>query len=109
MEKGYSIGKNRTNNQCEYFAVLVGLSLLSQKANYNDKIIVYSDSQLVVKQLTRKWKVRDEKLKLIFDWVNDYIIKYTNLNVKHIPRESNKKADFLANKAVRDRICNENK
>ena len=91
MESKY-IGET-TNNVAEYSALLHLLEMAEKhKIKHLD---VFSDSELLVKQLSGEYKVRDERLQ---EFVKRAIahkktIKYT---VTHIPREKNKEADKLS-------------
>jgi len=87
-----------TNNVAEYSALLEGLkSLKNMKA---EKVVVYSDSQLVVRQIKGEYKVRDSKLKPLYKMCLDLLKEFTFVNILHIEREKNKEADRLANKVL---------
>lgn len=96
------IGKE-TNNVAEYQAVLLALKWLTEEqANESfNEIIFYLDSELVVRQLQGKYKVKSEGLislhqnaKALIDKVNP---KITFISV---PREKNKQADLLVNETL---------
>ena len=97
-EQGFFIG-NRTNNQAEYMALLVGIFYAKEFLNPSDKLAVFSDSQLLIRQMNRQYRVRDaqlQKLQMIaFDLLKGY--KYSFC---HIYREQNCRADELANRGV---------
>jgi len=58
--KSYYLGPRHTNNEAEYLAILKGLDLA---AGYCRRTVtVYSDSQLVVKQLNREYRIKAENL-----------------------------------------------
>jgi ribonuclease HI len=87
-----------TNNQAEYRALLAGLGL-AQKLGARH-VVCYLDSELVVKQLTGSYKIREEGLK---DLAMDVIRAKNNFDqveFKHVPREKNKLADQLVNEAL---------
>jgi ribonuclease HI len=91
MESKY-IGMT-TNNVAEYSALLHLLDM-AQKHKIKE-LDIFSDSELMVKQLCGEYKVRDEKLK---ELVQRAVaarkhIKYT---LTHVPREKNKEADKLS-------------
>jgi ribonuclease HI len=91
MESKY-IGE-ATNNVAEYSALL---HLLDMAIKHKIKQLdIYSDSELLVKQISGEYKVRDEKLQEFVKQALAYkkTILYT---VTHIPREKNKEADKLS-------------
>ena len=94
---GEYIGKT-TNNVAEYSALIRALEELLiigvKKAKF------FSDSQLLVEQIKGNYKVKDEKLKLLFGQAKSLILKLDEFKIEHIPREKNKIADALANKGI---------
>ena len=58
-----------------------------------------SDSELVVFQLTGKYRVKKDTLIPLFQQVKELSARFESFRVKHIPREQNSEADALANKA----------
>ncbi len=87
-----------TNNVAEYKALIEGLKLALDKKI--DSIEVFSDSQLVVKQIKGEYAVKDEQLKRLHKEANKLIKRFRNFNITHIPRDKNKKADMLAKSAI---------
>ncbi len=96
-EVSESIG-NHTNNFAEYAALIKALEI-SLENNYQN-IDVRSDSQLVVNQINKKYKVKDADIKELFDKANSLIQKLSSFKIIFIPREENLKADKLANHAL---------
>lgn len=100
---------NSTNNYAEYHGVLLALKWL--KKNYKilnvGTVTFYLDSELVVRQLTGVYKVKDKKLISLFLEVGKFL-RDINLRVgyKHIPRAKNKIADLLVNQEL-DKHSNE--
>ena len=87
-----------TNNQAEYTAILRGVEL-ALKHNI-DILVCYLDSELVVKQLKREYKVKNKELAKIFIKVYNLTLKFKKIIFFHIRREKNKEADALVNKAL---------
>lgn len=87
-----------TNNQAEYKALIVGLG--SAEKLGAEQVICYLDSELVVKQLLGKYKVREETLKEPMMQVLRLKNKFKNVEFVHIRREKNKLADKLVNEAL---------
>lgn len=63
-------------------------------------LIVYSDSQLLVRQVGGEYKVRDPRLKRLRDEAVELISRFHSFEIKHIPRELNSDANKLALKAL---------
>jgi len=103
--KGYSetIGKT-TNNDAEYQAVIFALkkmrALFGKKNIKNYEILIKSDSQLLVSQLTGKYKIKDSNIQKLFIEIWNLKVDYGKIDFKHISREQNKLADKLANEAL---------
>src|ERR1044071_2735558 len=89
-----------TNNVAEYEALLMGLKELRRLGKR--KIRVQSDSQLLVRQLNGQYRVKDEKLKHLFDRVTHLLREFDQVRIVHVPRELNKLADRLANQGIDD-------
>ena len=87
-----------TNNVAEYTAIIYALQqALIQKA---DKVTVFTDSELVYRQIMGIYNVKDAKIKPLFDQVQHLKAGFKNFEINHIPREKNKNADRLAKKAL---------
>ena len=91
-----------TNNFAEYSGLVAALkaSLKYQAAH----IEIYSDSQLVVRQLNGLYSVKSESLLPLHKEAKRLMSLLGNVAVFYIPREKNKEADALANKAVDQKI-----
>lgn len=87
-----------TNNQAEYQALISAL----QKAVSLGAVEVacYLDSELVVRQLNREYKVKNKELAPLFLQVYNLSLGFKKISFHHIPREQNKEADRLANEAM---------
>lgn len=87
-----------TNNFAEYTALITALE---RALNLGYKIVeCYLDSELVVRQLTGKYKVREESLKPMAAKVLALTNKFSSISFTHIRREKNKEADKLVNEAI---------
>ena len=87
----------KTNNQAEYSALKKALEIASAIDNY---ATILSDSELVINQRNNKMKVRNKQLKIICMEISKLERHFNSLVYRHIPREKNTEADFLANKAI---------
>jgi len=88
------------SNVAEYVALLETLQqALSLKA---DRLHVYSDSQVVVKQMTGEYNCRSSRLYSL-NWTCRKLARSLNFSISHVPRENNSEANRLAGSAVRGR------
>ncbi len=100
-EFGQRIGQ-ATNNIAEYSAVIAALKYL--KTNFPPhevKAQFYLDSVLVVNQLNGRFKVKEAHLRQLLTAVR--ILEQEvggNIRYNSIPREQNRRADFLVNQAL---------
>ena len=91
------IGK-KTNNEAEYEAVI---NALKEAANKNfKKIKLYSDSELVVKQVNGEYKIKQEHLKKKVEEVKILEKYFEKISFENVSREN----DFIQ---LCDRMCNE--
>jgi ribonuclease HI len=91
-----------TNNVAEYTAAIIGLEhALAAGAR---KVSLFADSELLVKQLNGQYKVKNEGLKPLHAKAKVLIAQIGTVAVQYIPREKNKEADALANKAIDEKI-----
>lgn len=83
-----------TNNMAEYEACIIGLEA-ALDMNI-EKLIVFGDSELIIKKITGEWQVKDSKLVPY----NRYLIRlckqFKYIEFHHIPRAFNHFADALA-------------
>lgn len=91
-----------TNNQAEYSALGNGL-VKALELGYS-RIDISLDSELVVRQIKGEYKVKNEGLKPHFEKVKQLLDKFASFSIRHIPREKNKAADRLANRAIDEAI-----
>ncbi len=93
-----------TNNETEYQAAVFALKkaklLFGKKKAKEMEIEFLMDSELAIKQLNHKYKIKEEKLQLLFIEIWNLILDFKKVNFKHIPREKNKEADKLVNEAL---------
>jgi len=87
-----------TNNEAEYKAAIAGLeSALAIGATH---VELRMDSELVVRQLEHRYRVRNERLKPLFNRLVDLRGRFDSFTVISIPRAKNSRADALANLAL---------
>lgn len=92
-----------TNNEAEYQGFLASLKwLVKHQKNYPKAEIKWKlDSNLVVQQLNRNWKIKQPHLRklatIAWDMLNNIALPYS---ITYVPRAENKEADALANRAM---------
>ena len=87
-----------TNNQAEYKALIAAISKAKQLGA--KELDCYLDSELVVKQLKREYKVKNKELAPLFLSIHNLSLSFNKISYTHIPREQNSEADRLANEAM---------
>ncbi|MBI3590277.1 MAG: ribonuclease HI family protein [Candidatus Melainabacteria bacterium] len=92
----------KTNNFAEYTALIRALEISLDKGFNN--IMIKSDSELVVNQINKTYKVKDSDIKDLFDKAYSLIEKLNSFKIIHVPREENLKADKLANNALKNNL-----
>ncbi|MFA6454254.1 MAG: ribonuclease HI family protein [Patescibacteria group bacterium] len=87
-----------TNNQAEYKALVAGLAKAKELGAL--ELEVFLDSELVVKQLNREYRVKDKQLAPLFVQAYNISLGFKKIVFKHIRREKNELADKLVNQAL---------
>ena len=98
IEYALRFGFCTSNNEAEYEAVIAGLNLTHSLEV--DQLEVYSDSQLVVRQIEDTYEPKSERMILYLRKVRDLLKKFVLVQVKHVPRVENSRADALAKLAT---------
>ena len=93
IEYALRFGFRASNNEAEYEAIIAGLNLAHSMEV--DQLEVCSDSQLVVKQIEDSYEARGEKMILYLEKVRELLKKFVRVQVRHIPRAENLRADAL--------------
>jgi len=87
-----------TNNVAEYEALLHALRYaLTQGAR---EVRVFSDSELVVRQLEGRYRVKHKDMLPLYREALSLLGRFERARVSHVPREQNREADRLANRAL---------
>jgi ribonuclease HI len=89
------LSASTSNNQAEYQALQLGLECARSLGI--EKIRVEGDSELVIKQLTGVYQVKNEALRVLWQQTKEDMQEFKSCDLKHIFREHNKRADWLAN------------
>lgn len=95
---------NGTNNMAEYHAVMVALEAMQKmlgKKSKETEVEVRMDSELVQKQLSGQYQIKEPGLIPQFIAIHNLrVAHFPHITFVHIPREKNKDADRLANEAM---------
>ena len=97
FEEAQCLGK-KTNNEAEYSAIgrVLELALMNQV----EKLTLKTDSELAVRQIGGRYKVKSKNLKNIYKKCLERIEKIPHFKMVHVLREQNQRADELANLAL---------
>jgi ribonuclease HI len=91
---------NQDNNVAEYVALM---EALQHAISVNARTLhVYSDSEVVVKQMTGVYSCRSPRLPSL-NWTCRKLARSLEFSIAHVPREQNREANELANRAVKSR------
>ena len=94
LEQAIRLGFPASNNETEYEAILFGLDLAL--ALSVSRLRVYSDSQLVVRHVQKKYEAKDECMARYLTKVRDTLQQFTEWTIEKIRRTKNGRADALA-------------
>jgi ribonuclease HI len=92
-----------TNNVAEYTAVIRGLERALELGA--SEVLLRSDSQLLINQLTGRYRVRTPHLQPLYRRVRELAARLGSVEYEHVRRELNTEADRLANQGVDDWIA----
>lgn len=96
-EFGKYIGET-TNNVAEYTACIEALKKAHEL--HISEIKLFSDSELLVRQINGEYRVKDARLQNLMAHFQREKEKLKSFSISHIPREQNSEADALANRAL---------
>jgi ribonuclease HI len=95
---GWSFLDKMSNNSAEYWALLLGLKCALSLGI--KKIRCQGDSELIIKQVNGLYRVKDAKLKALFEPTKEVAAQFEYILFEHIYRNANERADWLANYAM---------
>jgi phosphoribosylglycinamide formyltransferase-1 len=95
--KAYFLGK-ATNNVAEYTGIVKALEAAKQIGAKRLKI--FSDSQLLVKQINGEYRVKSDQIRPLYQKALNLLNQFESWKVQYVTREKNKQADRLVNKAL---------
>ena len=91
-------GPSGTNNKAEYLAAIAALE--AARAAGARRVELRMDSELVVRQLSGEYRVKNEGLKPLHEKASRLLRGFERWRCVHIGREANRRADRLANRAL---------
>jgi ribonuclease HI len=97
----FEIGKylgRATNNVAEYYALITALDYAA--TNKITRLRVRSDSELLVRQMQGRYKVKSADLRPLHERAQKLARGFVYFAIEHVPREQNQEADALANMAL---------
>ncbi len=97
VEEADTIG-TASNNVAEYTALVEGLTLAAELGV--KKLQVFSDSELMVKQMAGAYKVKHEDLRPLYEEACRLRKQFESVTIAHVRREQNKRADAIGNDAL---------
>src|SRR5262249_16258260 len=87
-----------TNNVAEYTALLNALERAEELGGKN--LAIFSDSELLVKQMNGEYRVKSEELKPLFAEATERLKAFERVTIRHVRRDQNGRADALCNAAL---------
>jgi ribonuclease HI len=91
----------QTNNVAEYTALVRALEVAQGLGAVEVDLLL--DSQLIVEQISGRWRVKDVKLRPLWEAARRLLLGLGRWSAVHVPRAENAAADRLANEAI-DRV-----
>jgi len=99
IEESHEIGI-KTNNTAEYAGLIFALSMLLALKLEKEQITLNSDSEFMVKQIHGQYRLKKEELAEYYLVAKNLLMRFPKIEIKHVKREKNAKADKLANLAL---------
>jgi ribonuclease HI len=87
-----------TNNIAEYTALLRGLERAAELGG--QRLDVFSDSELLVKQMNGEYRVKNADLKELHALATERLKQFERVTIRHVRRSENSRADALCNQAL---------
>jgi len=102
IEKGFFLGI-KTNNQAEYLALILGVFCAKQHLKPGQKLSIFADSELLVRQMQGAYKVKNEDLKKLQHAAYKMLMLF-DYTIQHVMRSENEHADAMANHGIDNKI-----
>ncbi len=92
----------QTNNHAEYMGAILGLR--RARALGADEVELVADSQLLIRQLAGRYRVRSAALRPLYEEAKGLLAGFRRHRLTHLPREENREADAMSNRAIDERL-----
>lgn len=93
---------SQTNNHAEYMGAILGLK--RARALGADEVELVADSQLLIRQLAGRYRVKSATLRPLFEEARALLALFRHHRLRHLPREENQEADAMSNRAIDERL-----
>lgn len=93
---------HQTNNYAEYMGMLIGLKR-ARELNVRE-VEVFADSELMIRQLGGRYQVKSPTLRPLYEEVLKLLNEFERVKLVHVPREMNRAADEMSNRAIEERM-----
>jgi ribonuclease HI len=91
-----------TNNYAEYMGLLIGLRRAKDLGVR--EVEVFADSELMIRQLGGRYQVKSATLRPLYEEAVKLLNDFSRVKLVHVPREMNKAADEMSNRAIDERM-----
>ena len=91
----------QTNNYAEYSGLLAALDFAVREKHLSLKVL--SDSELLVRQMQGRYKVKSPGLIDLYDRARALVRKLEHFSIEHVLRQYNREADSLVNQVLDSR------
>jgi ribonuclease HI len=95
----------QTNNHAEYMGAILGLR--RARALGADEVALVADSQLLIRQLAGRYQVKSAGLRPLYEEARGLLAGFRRHTLTHLPREENREADAMSNRAIDERLDGE--
>jgi ribonuclease HI len=102
IQGGQYLGET-TNNQAEWKALIQGLQEIEKNYGYDCEVQAFLDSELVVRQISGQYKVKNLDLKPLHEQLKELAKKFKFVSFSHVLRQYNKQADKMVNQILDER------
>jgi ribonuclease HI len=92
----------QTNNYAEYMGLLLGLK--HARSLGTRELEVLADSELLIRQLEGRYQVKSTTLRPLYEEAARLLKDFSRVKLTHVPREKNKAADEMSNRAIDERM-----
>jgi ribonuclease HI len=92
----------QTNNHAEYMGAILGLRRALELGA--EEVELFADSQLLIRQLAGRYRVKSPTLRPLHAEARALLAQFRRHTLTHLPREENREADEMSNRAIDERL-----